>query len=90
MISGGILKFYTGAELAIIAGAVVGTVSATGGFGGGPSGGGGQSITAGQATKTAIAEPQRSEQAKRNRRLAASALTRNFEEPKLGIPGLTG
>ena len=75
--------------LAVVGSAVVGTVAATGGFGGGPSGGGGR-VAAGQATQTATPEPQRSEQAKRNRRLAASVLTRDFGEPTLSQPALLG
>lgn len=59
--------------------------------------GGGQSIsadmagvTAGQPTKTATPTASLSEQAKKNRRLAASALTREFAEPTLGTPSLLG
>jgi hypothetical protein len=40
------------------------------------------------ATRTASALPQTSEAAKKNRRLQASLLTREFAPPKLGIPGL--
>lgn len=45
---------------------------------------------AGQAKQTAEPTVALSEQAKRNRRLAASTLTRGFAEPKLGTPGLLG
>lgn len=48
------------------------------------------SATAGQATKTAEPVVTLSEQAKRNRRLAASSLTKQFAEPTLGTPGLLG
>ena len=39
-------------------------------------------------TKTAEALPQESETARKNKRLSASLLTKDFAEPKLGIPGL--
>lgn len=45
---------------------------------------------AGQATKTAEPITALSEQAKRNKRLAASSLTKGFAEPTLGTPGLLG
>jgi hypothetical protein len=43
-----------------------------------------------QAKKTAEALPQDSEVAKKNKRLKASILTRNFAPPTLGKPGLLG
>jgi len=49
------------------------------------------SITApGQATKTSEPVMALSEQAKKNRRLAASSLTREFVPPTLGISALVG
>jgi len=44
----------------------------------------------GQATKTSEPVLALSEQAKRNRRLAASSLTREFTPPTLGISALVG
>lgn len=78
--------------LATVAGAGVGIAGAMGAFDRGNGGGGGiGSAVAGTQAKT-TAEPtlQLSEQARRNRRLAASALTRKFAEPTLGTPGLLG
>ena len=45
-----------------------------------------------QEKRTATAAPgsSLSEQAKKNRRLQASSLTRDFAPPTLGVPGLTG
>lgn len=53
-------------------------------------GGGGGRIPKAEAKKTAEPTVQLSEQAKRNRRLAASSLTRDWAEPTLGTPGLLG
>lgn len=75
------------ATIAIIGAATVGTVAATGGFGGGPDI---PSRTAEPAKRTAAPVDQSSEQARKNRLRAASALTRDFEPPKLGKPGLLG
>lgn len=73
------------------AAAITSGLAATGVFsGGGKSRGVLPTATAGQATKTAESVVALSEQAKRNRRLAASALTKQFVEPTLGIPGLVG
>jgi hypothetical protein len=47
-------------------------------------------VKAGNLKKTAKPVDQVSEQSKRNRRLAASALTRGFAPPTLGQPGLLG
>lgn len=43
-----------------------------------------------QAKRTAEALPQVSEQAKKNKRLAASLLTKGWGEPKLSKAGLLG
>ena len=76
------------ATIAIIGAATVGTVAATGGFGGG--GADIPSRTAEPAKRTAAPLDQPSEQARKNRLRAASALTQSFEPPKLGKPGLLG
>ncbi len=48
-------------------------------------------VAAENVTKTAQPVPQQlSEQARKNRRLAASFLTKGFQQPKLGQPGLLG
>ena len=73
--------------IAVVGASVFGAVQAGKSRGGG--GGGGQP-TVTQATKTAAPETQLSEQAKRNRRLAASSLTRDFSEPTLSQPALLG
>ena len=74
-------------SLAIIGGVAYGATQVGKGGGGG---GGQQALPTAQATKTAEPVEQLSEQAKRNRRLAASSLTKQFAEPTLGIPALTG
>lgn len=72
--------------IATVAAAGAGIHAATQG-----GGGGGQRVAqAGQPKQTAEPTTQLSEQAKRNRRLAASSLTRQFAEPTLGTPGLLG
>ena len=76
-------------EYAMLSAAATGTIAATGGFGG-RGGGGVQAVAPGQAKQTAEPTVQLSEQAKRNRRLAASSLTKQWVEPKLGTPGLLG
>ena len=76
-------------EYAMLSAAATGTVAATGGFGGGGGGGSTRTVIP-EAKKTAEPTVQLSEQAKRNRRLAASSLTRQWAEPKLGTPGLLG
>ena len=43
-----------------------------------------------QAKKTAVPLEQLSEQAKKNKRLQASMLTKDWAEPKLGFGGLLG
>lgn len=53
-------------------------------------GGGGGGIAPQEAKTTAEPTVQLSEQAKRNRRLAASTLTKGFAEPTLSTPGLLG
>lgn len=56
-------------------------------------GGGGvkmPSQRAGNPKRTATPMGQLSEQAKKNKRLRASLLTRNFAEPRLGKAGLLG
>lgn len=73
---------------ATVAAAATGIVAATGGFGG--RGGGAKRIGAPEAKTTAEPTVQLSEQAKRNRRLAASALTKDWAEPTLGTPALLG
>lgn len=77
------------APYATVTAAAVGIHAATGGFGGG---GGGKYLAGapGQAQRTAEPTVQLSEAAKRNRRLAASTLTKGFAEPTLGVPGLLG
>lgn len=75
-------------EYAMLSAAATGTVAATGGFGG--RGGGIGSYKPPEAKTTAEPTIQLSEQAKRNRRLAASSLTKQWVEPKLGKAGLLG
>ncbi len=77
------------APIATVAGAGVGIAGALGAFdrGGGMKA---QQAQAGQPRQTAESTVQLSEQAKRNRRLTASALTRRWAEPTLGTPGLLG
>ena len=53
-------------------------------------GDGRESIGAKQAKTTAEPTVQLSEAAKRNRRLAASSLTKQWTKPKLGTEGLLG
>ena len=74
--------------VAVIGGATAGVVAATGGFGGG--GPDIPSRTAEPAKRTAAPVDQPSEQPRKNRLRAASQLTRGFEPPKLGKPGLLG
>jgi len=47
-------------------------------------------IKAEQAKQTAMPVEQLSEQARKNRRLAASMLTRDWSRPKLGYGGMLG
>lgn len=54
------------------------------------TGGGFKAGAVERAGVTAEPVAQLSEQARRNRRLAASTLTREFAEPRLGIPALLG
>ncbi len=76
---------------ALIAGGIgVGVTALTGGFKKAKSASAASATAPGQATKTAEPVEALSEQATKNRRLAASALTRRFAEPTLGIPALTG
>lgn len=72
---------------ATVAAAGVGIAGAVGAF---DRGGGGIRAVAPEQKTTAEPTAQLSEQAKRNRRLAASALTRGWKEPTLGTPGLLG
>ena len=76
------------APLATIAGVGVGIHGATGGFSKRDKGGSFQRTQAGQAQRTVEPTVQLSEAARRNRRLAASSLTRMWAEPTLGIPSL--
>ena len=58
------------------------------GLGGGPDIPDMPAVRAGPPKKTAEPLKQLSEQAKKNRQLAASFLTRGFTEPSLSEPGL--
>lgn len=75
--------------LLLIAGGITAGAAAGGAFGGG----GGKrvpSVQAGTPRRTAAPVEQLSEQARRNRRRQRSLLTRDLEEPQLGIPRLFG
>lgn len=75
------------APIATVAGAGVSIAGAMGAF---DRGGGAKRIGAPEPKTTVEPTLQLSEAARRNRRLAASSLTRKWAEPTLGIPGLLG
>lgn len=86
VIKGAIAGAEAIAPVATVTAAAVGIHGATGGFSERTKRAPG--TQAGQAQRTVEPTVQLSEAAKRNRRLAASSLTRQWAEPTLGIPSL--